>query len=161
MFNKNNIEKNSRERFLREKNDKWSPEAEKLLEDYGKMEKMLKRAEKKLDERKKGPIRKIFDNVNYMILLLQDYMKGEYRQMPYGSLILTTAAVLYFVVPFDFVPDFITGLGFVDDLAVVTLAVKQIDADLEKYKDWRDKRKDTNNSINSQSEHDINDRAND
>jgi uncharacterized membrane protein YkvA (DUF1232 family) len=141
MFNKDNIEKNSKERFLREKNDKWSPEAEKLLEDYDKMEKMLKRAEKKLDERKKGPIRKLFDNVNYMILLLKDYMKGEYKQIPYGSVILTTAAVLYFVMPFDFVPDFISGLGFVDDLAVVTLAVKQIEADLEKYKDWHEKRK--------------------
>jgi uncharacterized membrane protein YkvA (DUF1232 family) len=141
MFNKDNIEKNSKERFLREKNDKWSPEAEKLLEDYDKMEKMLKHAEKKLDERKKGPIRKLFDNVNYMILLLKDYMKGEYKQIPYGSVILTTAAVLYFVMPFDFVPDFISGLGFVDDLAVVTLAVKQIEADLEKYKDWHEKRK--------------------
>jgi uncharacterized membrane protein YkvA (DUF1232 family) len=141
MFNKDYIEKNSRERFLREKNDKWSPEAEKLLEDYEKMDKMLKRAEKKLDERKKGPIRKLFDNVNYMILLLKDYMKGEYKQIPYGSVILTTAAVLYFVNPFDFVPDFISGLGFVDDLAVVTLAVKQIEADLEKYKDWHEKRK--------------------
>ncbi len=140
MFNKDYIEKNSRERFLREKNDKWSPEAEKLLEDYEKMDKMLKRAEKKLDERKKGPIRKLFDNVNYMILLLKDYMKGEYKQIPYGSVILTTAAVLYFVNPFDFVPDFISGFGFVDDLAVVTLAVKQIEADLEKYKDWREKR---------------------
>lgn len=141
MFNKDNIERNSRERFLREKNDKWSPEAERLLEDYDKMEKMLKRAEKKLDERKKGPVRKLFDNVNYMILLLQDYMKGEYKQIPYGSIILTTAGVLYFVIPFDFVPDFISGLGFVDDLAVVTLAVKQIESDLEKYKDWREERK--------------------
>jgi uncharacterized membrane protein YkvA (DUF1232 family) len=141
MFNKDIIEKNSRERFLRESDEKWSPEAEKLLEDYSKMEKMLKRAEKKLDERKKGPIRKLFDNVNFMILLIQDYMNGEYKQIPYGSIILATAAVLYFVLPFDFVPDFISGLGFIDDLAVVTLAMKQIEADLEKYKDWREKRK--------------------
>lgn len=151
MFNKDNIEKKSRERFTREKNDKWTPEAEKLLEDYDKMEKMLKRAEKKLDERKKGPFRKLFDNVNYMILLLKDYMKGDYKQMPYGSVILTTAAVIYFVMPFDFVPDFIASIGFVDDLAVVTLAVKQIEADLEKYKDWRIKIKEKVNStdINS------------
>lgn len=33
------------------------------------------------------------------------------------------AALAYFVMPFDAVPDFIAGLGFTDDAAVLTMAI--------------------------------------
>lgn len=141
MIDKKSIERNAIERFSREKDHKWKKEAESLLEDQKKMKKMLKRAEKKLDEKKKGPLRKAFDSINYMILMIKDYASGEYTEIPYGSIIMAIAAVAYFVMPFDFVPDFIAGLGYVDDLAIISLVLKQVQADLEKYKDWREKRK--------------------
>lgn len=36
------------------------------------------------------------------------------------------AALAYFVLPFDIVPDFIFGLGFTDDIAVLTAAITAI-----------------------------------
>lgn len=36
------------------------------------------------------------------------------------------AALAYFVLPFDFVPDFLIGLGFTDDIAVLTAAITAI-----------------------------------
>jgi uncharacterized membrane protein YkvA (DUF1232 family) len=33
------------------------------------------------------------------------------------------AALAYFVLPIDFIPDFIFGLGFTDDMAVLTAAI--------------------------------------
>lgn len=36
------------------------------------------------------------------------------------------AALAYFVVPLDFVPDFLVGLGFTDDVAVLTAALGAI-----------------------------------
>ncbi len=36
------------------------------------------------------------------------------------------AALAYFILPFDVVPDFILGLGFTDDLAVLVTAVNMI-----------------------------------
>lgn len=38
------------------------------------------------------------------------------------------AALAYFVLPFDLVPDFILGLGFTDDIAVLTAAIANIRA---------------------------------
>ena len=38
------------------------------------------------------------------------------------------AALAYFVLPFDIVPDFILGLGFTDDIAVLTAAIANIRA---------------------------------
>lgn len=36
------------------------------------------------------------------------------------------AALAYFVLPFDIVPDFLLGFGFTDDLAVLTAAIAAI-----------------------------------
>ena len=36
------------------------------------------------------------------------------------------AALAYFVMPFDMIPDFLVGFGFTDDLAVLTAAITAI-----------------------------------
>lgn len=36
------------------------------------------------------------------------------------------AALAYFVMPFDVVPDLLAGLGYADDLAVVTAAIRAV-----------------------------------
>lgn|SRR3569832_699749 len=36
------------------------------------------------------------------------------------------AALAYFVMPFDVVPDFLAGIGFTDDAAVVALAISMV-----------------------------------
>ncbi|TGQ20251.1 MAG: DUF1232 domain-containing protein [Mesorhizobium sp.] len=38
------------------------------------------------------------------------------------------AALGYFVLPVDFIPDFVLGLGFTDDLAVLTAAITAVSA---------------------------------
>ncbi|UCI08291.1 YkvA family protein [Mesorhizobium sp. B1-1-8] len=38
------------------------------------------------------------------------------------------AALGYFVLPVDFIPDFVVGLGFTDDLAVLTAAITAVGA---------------------------------
>lgn len=41
------------------------------------------------------------------------------------------AALAYFVLPFDMVPDFILGLGFTDDIAVLTAAIANMRANIK------------------------------
>jgi uncharacterized membrane protein YkvA (DUF1232 family) len=38
------------------------------------------------------------------------------------------AAIAYFILPFDFVPDIIVGLGFADDAALVTAVIAMVSA---------------------------------
>jgi uncharacterized membrane protein YkvA (DUF1232 family) len=71
-----------------------------------------------------------------LIRLAKAYGRGDYRRVPVKSLVLATAALLYFVTPFDLFPDFIVGTGFLDDAVVVAYVLKAIRDDLARFEDW-------------------------
>jgi len=52
-------------------------------------------------------------------------------QTPKRTRGILLAALAYFVLPFDIVPDFILGLGFTDDLAVLTAAIGAIRSQIQ------------------------------
>jgi len=45
---------------------------------------------------------------------------------PWRVRAILLAALAYFVMPFDLIPDFIAGLGFTDDAAVLALAIRTV-----------------------------------
>ena len=48
------------------------------------------------------------------------------RQTPLTAKAILMAALAYFIVPADVIPDFIAGLGYTDDAAVLIAAIKAI-----------------------------------
>jgi uncharacterized membrane protein YkvA (DUF1232 family) len=72
-----------------------------------------------------------------MINMLQDYKRGVYKNVPWFSIASVAFALLYVLNPLDLVPDFIPGFGYVDDLSVLTLALRFVETDLHKYMDWK------------------------
>lgn len=110
--------------------------AKVLLKDDEKMEHFLQRLEKKLkmiplagDKLSKIPI---------LASLLKNYFRKEYKEVPMGTMIAITAALLYFVSPIDFVPDSIPLIGYSDDAAVVAVCWAMIQDDVNEYISWRD-----------------------
>jgi uncharacterized membrane protein YkvA (DUF1232 family) len=71
-----------------------------------------------------------------MIRLLRAYWAGEYRQISKGSLAIIVASVAYFVMPFDVIPDWILGLGFLDDAYVIGIALRTVSGELERFVSW-------------------------
>lgn len=69
--------------------------------------------------------------------MLKDYRKGIYTNVPWFTIASIAFSFLYILNPFDIVPDFIPGLGYVDDFAVITFALKFIESDLHNYLDWK------------------------
>lgn len=71
-----------------------------------------------------------------LIRMLGAWARADYRELPRSSIVLVIAAVLYFVVPFDLIPDFMFGIGLVDDVAVIGWVVRQIRRDLDAFRRW-------------------------
>ena len=68
--------------------------------------------------------------------MLHCYLKKECK-FPWKSAAAIAAALLYFINPFDIIPDFIPGIGYIDDLAALGIAFKLIRDDLRKYAEER------------------------
>ncbi|MFD3407872.1 YkvA family protein [Aquirufa sp. HETE-83D] len=72
----------------------------------------------------------------YIVLfseLIKSYVQGSYTKLPLVTLVKITAALLYFVMPFDFIPDFLPFVGFADDLAIVVWVGKAIKEELDEF----------------------------
>jgi uncharacterized membrane protein YkvA (DUF1232 family) len=50
------------------------------------------------------------------------------------------AAILYFISPLDVIPDFIPGVGYVDDVAVIAWVLNSIAHDLDDFRAWEQDR---------------------
>ncbi|MGO1712435.1 MAG: YkvA family protein [Senegalia sp. (in: firmicutes)] len=70
------------------------------------------------------------------ISLFKAYISGEYRDISKTTIIKIVAAILYFVNPFDVVPDFILYAGYIDDALVFSLVLRGMKKEIEKYKKW-------------------------
>jgi uncharacterized membrane protein YkvA (DUF1232 family) len=111
--------------------------AKDYLEQPDKTKELIQRASKKAVD-KKGNLHEVWDRLHLLFDLVTAWRKGEYRKIPKGSIVMVIATIIYFVSPIDFVPDFLVGLGILDDAAVIGFTLKQISSDLEKFKLWKD-----------------------
>lgn len=84
-----------------------------------------------------GALKKYTELGKVMFGMLQDYRKGIYKDVPWFTIAAIAFAMLYVLNPFDLVPDFIPGIGYVDDFAVLTFSIRFIQTDLHKYLDWK------------------------
>lgn len=123
--------------------EKAKDKAKTIMDDSQKTKKLLNDAIKKADS-EKGPLEKIWVDLQLMFGLIRDWLKGEYKEIPGGSIIAILGALIYFVSPIDVIPDFILGAGLIDDAFLIGLVIKQIRSDLNKYQAWKDSTTDIN-----------------
>ena len=79
----------------------------------------------------------MYADIKVLISLLSDYKKGSYRDINKGSVLFIIAGLVYLVSPIDLVPDFIFGLGFLDDAMILGYILKQLYEVLDRYKIWK------------------------
>jgi uncharacterized membrane protein YkvA (DUF1232 family) len=108
--------------------------AEEYVNDNKRMIKIAGEAAKKI--KSEGPIGKIRDDINASIRLIRAYASGSYKKIPWQSMTLIIASIIYFVTPIDLIPDFIIGLGFIDDAAILTWTFNAIRNDINSFVEW-------------------------
>jgi uncharacterized membrane protein YkvA (DUF1232 family) len=71
-----------------------------------------------------GGVKKVGAKVFYAVLVL--FYVATSRQVPFKDRAIIFGAVLYFIFPFDFIPDVLLGVGYVDDLTFLIIALKKV-----------------------------------
>ncbi|TPI12623.1 YkvA family protein [Mesorhizobium sp. B4-1-1] len=64
--------------------------------------------------------------IPFMDEVVAAYYCAMDKDTPLRAKAILLGALGYFVLPFDFIPDFVVGLGFTDDLAVLTAAITAV-----------------------------------
>jgi uncharacterized membrane protein YkvA (DUF1232 family) len=111
-------------------------DAEDYAGDPKRLRKLVEDAVGKINTIPRGPFGETWPYLLAMIRVIRDYEEREYRDMAAPKLLITIAAIIYFVSPFDVIPDWIPVLGHIDDAFVITLALKSVRADLDTFMAW-------------------------
>lgn len=86
---------------------------------------------------KQKALKSLMEQGMIMLELVRDYFSGRYREIPYWAIGATALALFYVLSPIDVIPDVIIGLGYLDDAVVVSFALKLIEKELARYKEWK------------------------
>lgn len=119
---------------------KATADAESYLKDPGRLWKLLLDAREKINHIPRGPFAETWPYLMAMIRLIRAYHHREYQDISSQNLLLIIAAIIYFVSPFDVIPDSVPILGNIDDAMVVRLAMKSARADLDTFMAWETSR---------------------
>lgn len=132
MANKSTAEKvQSSGAFAKAKN-----KASEYANDAEKLNDLIDKASKKADSKRSGPLDEIWDSLMACFRLLRAYAKRQYTKIPWQSLLLIIASVIYFVMPVDLIPDFLVAVGFVDDAALLAWTIKAVKSDIDDFRTW-------------------------
>jgi uncharacterized membrane protein YkvA (DUF1232 family) len=93
---------------------------------------------RRLEDEVPSALAALWQQFQLLVWMLRDYVQGTYREVPFGSIAAVAAAVLYLACPVDSIPDFIPGLGYVDDAAVLMTCLRMVRRDVEAYREWRE-----------------------
>lgn len=117
--------------------EKIKSKAEEYARDPNKVKQLLNDAVKKTKsyEGSRGPLADVWGYLTALFRLLKAYIRGDYRDIPWGPIVLVIVAILYFVSALDLIPDILPG-GLVDDVAVISFVVAQVKTDLDNFMAW-------------------------
>ncbi len=76
--------------------------------------------------------------VRVLYSLFKDAVNGKYKLHP-ASVAMIGGGLLYFILPADFIPDFIPVAGYLDDLVVLTTIMNSLSKEIGEYRIWKEK----------------------
>lgn len=82
------------------------------------------------------PLRAIAEDLQDVMRLLLAWAKRSYAGVSWTALALMVGALCYFLLPTDLLPDVVPGVGFVDDVTVISMAVDAVRSEIDRFRAW-------------------------
>jgi len=114
---------------------------------FGKQVEVIVRQEQKLIELVQNVVAKLskvannpkvqrfIQPIQIFIRMIKAHFRGEHK-IAFSTLGLIVLALVYFLSPVDFIPDFLGVLGFADDLSVVMAVYAKVKDEVEQFLEW-------------------------
>ena len=113
--------------------------ADGLVSSKERLKNLATQAARKLSGTASTRIDRVRDQLILCIALVRSWMHGEYDGVSRQTIVAVTAALLYFVVPLDVIPDFLIGVGFIDDASVVGYVMTMLAAEMDTFRRWQER----------------------
>ena len=110
-------------------------QAESAARDKNQTKQLLQDALNKAYQNR-NQLKAVWEDLMAVFRMLKAWSKGDYQSVPWKTIVLSLATVIYFLNPFDMAPDFIPGVGYLDDAVVLGFVVNSIKKELEKFLRW-------------------------
>lgn len=114
----------------------FGKQVEVIIRQEQKLLELVKNVMTKLSKVANNPkVQKFIQPIQIFIRMLKAHFRGEHR-IAFSTLGLIVLALVYFLSPVDFIPDFLGVLGFADDLSVVLAVYAKVKDEVEHFLEW-------------------------
>ena len=86
-------------------------------------------------------IGRLWTDLPLLFRLLKAWKDSSYRGLSVRTLAVLVAALIYVLSPVDLMPDFIPGIGLIDDAAVLAFLLHSMAQDLAAFRAWEQSRR--------------------
>lgn len=106
------------------------------INDPERLRVLVEEASRKAVSMPKDAFKETWAYFQTMLRLVRAYYRGDYRAVSTTTLLVIIGAILYIVNPFDVIPDWVPGLGLLDDAFVLALALQRTRQALDDFMAW-------------------------
>jgi uncharacterized membrane protein YkvA (DUF1232 family) len=111
-------------------------QAEAFARQPRKLRILLDNAIEKAKQADKGAFKGLWPYLLAMLRLVRAFCGGKYKKIPWESLISIIIAIAYFASPLDLIPDFLPGIGYLDDAMIVRFVYRSVRTELNRFMEW-------------------------
>ena len=111
-------------------------QAEAFARQPRKLKILLDNATEKAKQADKSAFKDLWPYLLAMLRLIRAFCSGKYKRVPWENLISVIVAIAYFVSPLDLIPDFLPGVGYLDDAMIVRFVYRSVKAELDRFMEW-------------------------
>ncbi|WP_096154935.1 MULTISPECIES: YkvA family protein [Bacillus] len=82
-------------------------------------------------------MRVIWRELKELLQLAKDWKTGNYPSASRFTIFIIFVAAGYFFMPFDIIPDFLIGIGFLDDIIIISFIFYLLRNEIKRYRSWK------------------------